>query len=95
MIQAVCDIQPMQSNTNNADRASARVSAKIKTTEDLEVLRCLINEGHRIVQVENISCGYMVSLSKLAEGEREVWGESFDAYVDRVFVGIDWKGKGK
>jgi len=65
----------------------------VRTAEELETLRCLINDGHRIEGVRGIACGYMVSLSKLAEGERDVWGESFDAYAERVFVGVDWKPK--
>jgi hypothetical protein len=63
----------------------------VRTAEELETLRSLVNDGHRIEGVEGIACGYMVSLSKLAEGEKEVWGESFGEYAERVFVGIEWK----
>jgi hypothetical protein len=63
----------------------------VRTAEELETLRCLINDGHRIEGVEGIAGGYSVSLSKLAEGEKEVWGESFGEYAERVFVGIEWK----
>jgi hypothetical protein len=65
---------------------------KVRTAEELETLRSLVNDGHRIEGVEGIACGYMVSLSKLPEGEKEVWGESFGEYAKRVFVGIDWDG---
>ena len=64
----------------------------VRTARELETLRSLVNDGHRIEKVEGIACGYMVSLSKLAEGEKEVWGESFKEYAERVFVGIDWDG---
>jgi hypothetical protein len=60
----------------------------VRTREELERLRSMINEGHRIESVEPIFAGHRVILSKLNEGEREVWGESFDDYARRVFTGI-------
>lgn len=77
-------------NNQNSEAVAVKLFrlVMVRTADELERLRSLVNEGHRIESVDKVFLGYSVSLSKLAEGEKEVWFESFNDYAKRVFVDI-------
>jgi|LauGreDrversion2_6_1035139.scaffolds.fasta_scaffold154761_1 hypothetical protein len=73
----------------NTDASAVKVTRIVRTAQDLESLRCLINDGYRIEGVEGIDGKYSIDLLKLCECEKEIWGESFNEYAQRVFVGVE------
>ena len=75
--------------SENTETSAVKVVRIVRTAQDLETLRCLINDGYRIEGVEGIDGGYSIDLLKLCECENEIWGESFNEYAQRVFVGIE------